>query len=334
MSWIDAILEGIRRLPFPEWIFYPALAVVEAVLLHFATWSSGELARGEWSVLHLLLAFWTVFPLAFVDHLDRVAARAVQTIRPALTGGDRELARLRTALTTMPAGTAALAGAAGVAILWMARFSAPVLFQTALTSAAASVLWLTLASLNFALVSCAVYHTIRQLVLVSRIHAGIAEINLFRLEPLYAFSLLCAQTGAGWVLALYLSILGFPQLLRSAVSAGLVAMILLLALATFFLPLWGVHVRIRQAKETLLAEAGQRSQAAVLDMYRKLDLGDDAAVSQLATPTATLLTIRNEVAHLPTWPWGPGTLTGFLSALLLPLVIWGIQQVLAGLIGV
>jgi Xaa-Pro aminopeptidase len=35
-----------------------------------------------------------------------------------------------------------------------------------------------------------------------------------------------------------------------------------------------------------------------------------------------------EIKKLPTWPWETGTLRNFITALLIPLTAWGIQQVL------
>jgi hypothetical protein len=332
-SWIDVILEGIRRLPVPEWLVYASLVTVGAALIHFAAWSSGELVRGQWSALHALLAFWAVFPLAFIDYLDRVAERAMARIRPSLPADDAEVERLRRSLTTMPAAQTLAAGAIGVGVLWFARVTTPGLFRAAQTTGLSEAMWLALLSLNFALVSCAIYHTVRQLSLVSRVYAGIREVNLFHMDPLYAFSHLTAQSGAGWGLAVYLSVLGFPQMLGSPVSAALAGMMLALALAAFIWPLWGIHVRIREAKNAFLGEAGRRAQAAVRRIYERQDHGDSESVSRLATPVATFLTIRDEVASLPTWPWGPGTLTGFLSALLLPIAIWGLQLLLSRVLG-
>ena len=34
------------------------------------------------------------------------------------------------------------------------------------------------------------------------------------------------------------------------------------------------------------------------------------------------------VGRISTWPWAPTTLTGFVSALLLPVLLWVIQRLL------
>jgi hypothetical protein len=43
---------------------------------------------------------------------------------------------------------------------------------------------------------------------------------------------------------------------------------------------------------------------------------------------ASLVVERELLAKIPTWPWQPGALTGFLTALLLPIILWLIQRIL------
>ena len=40
----------------------------------------------------------------------------------------------------------------------------------------------------------------------------------------------------------------------------------------------------------------------------------------------TLFTMRERLEKVPTWPWRPGTPRNFASAVLLPLLIWAVQQ--------
>lgn len=43
-------------------------------------------------------------------------------------------------------------------------------------------------------------------------------------------------------------------------------------------------------------------------------------------------TLRQRIEHLPTWPWPPQLLRGFVSALLLPLLIYVLTRVLANFV--
>ena len=51
-------------------------------------------------------------------------------------------------------------------------------------------------------------------------------------------------------------------------------------------------------------------------------------------PTAPSVTaLRERVVHLPTWPWSPQVLRGFLSALLLPVIVYLITRLISDNIG-
>lgn len=332
-SWIDWVLERVESLGWPLWVFYATLGIIEAVVVHVSKWADGSLPFPRLDPIHMLLALWTAYPLGLIHALDRMADRALEVFRPALGAEQADVGALRRALTTMPAWPVLLASLSGVAVLWLARFLSPTLFAAALTSAPAGVVWMAFANLNFALLGALVYHTLRQLKLVSDIYARTQKINLFIPEPLYAFSGLSAMTGAGWILLLYGTISAFPAILTSGLATGLLAFMFTLSGAAFFLPLVGIHNKIVAAKRALLAEVGQRTQSAVKEVYRLLDGGDVDAVGKATLPLNSLIALRGEVARLPTWPWRPGTLTGFISALLIPLVIFLLQGILARWVG-
>jgi hypothetical protein len=314
-------------------VFYPALGITEALVVHASKWLDGSLPFPRLNPIHLLLALWTAYPLGLIHALDRMADRALEAFRPALGADQADVGALRRALTTMPAWPVLLASLFGVPFLWLARFLSPSLFPASLTSGPGGVLWMTLANLNFALLGALIYHTLRQLKLVSDIYAKTQKINLFIPEPLYAFSGLSAMTGAGWVLLLYGTISVFPAILTSGLAIGLLAFMFTLSGAAFLLPLLGIHSKIVAAKRALLAEVGQRTQSAVQEVYRLLDQKDVDAVGKATLPLNSLIALRGEVVHLPTWPWRPGTLTGFISALLIPLVIFLLQGFLARWVG-
>lgn len=43
---------------------------------------------------------------------------------------------------------------------------------------------------------------------------------------------------------------------------------------------------------------------------------------------ANLVIERDTLEKISTWPWGRGTLTGFLTALILPILLWIITRIL------
>lgn len=48
---------------------------------------------------------------------------------------------------------------------------------------------------------------------------------------------------------------------------------------------------------------------------------------------AGLEVVRGTIERLPTWPWPPALLRGFLSAIILPVVVYLLTRVAAGVVG-
>jgi hypothetical protein len=193
---------------------------------------------------------------------------------------------------------------------------------------------LALFFLQSALWGVFVYHTIHQLILISRIYTQHARINIYQLQPLYALSLPGAFTAIGVLLLLYLWIAlgGTPQAV-DPVAIGLVATLAAIAGATFALPLVGAHRRLVQEKDRRLAEASSRFEAAAEELHRQLD---GRRLGHMDNLTKALTGLEIEVGvlrRIPTWPWQPGAVRGVFAALLLPLAVWALQLLLGRVMG-
>ncbi len=288
-SWIDRWIGWVDRRRRPAWLIYLAVFIVQGLAVAAPGWLDRSLPPGRFLPIHFLMAFWTVLPLGLMHYLDRFAERALEQFRPVCEDDDEEIARLRWELGTMPAGPAALASLAGVASLWVVYVSDVDLFRAIRTSSLHLVLGLIVLSLNFALLGGLIYHTVRQLRLVSRVYARATRLDLFRLTPLYAFSGLTARTGMAWALALYLSVALFPDFLQSGPAQGFFAVQIVLVLASFAWPLVGIHVRLVQEKSRALDELGGRIAAALRELERRtdsLDLPHMDALHKMVTALA------------------------------------------------
>jgi len=91
---------------------------------------------------------------------------------------------------------------------------------------------------------------------------------------------------------------------------------------TFVAPLWGIHNRLARIKDALLLDVERRVSRVGAELYGRIDDGDFASTSALNDTLTGLTTLRDRVRHLPTWPWEPQLLRGFVSALLLPIVVF------------
>jgi hypothetical protein len=106
------------------------------------------------------------------------------------------------------------------------------------------------------------------------------------------------------------------------------------AVACFLIPLMGMQRRLTAAKSQLLAESDARIQAATAELYRRVDSGQLADSGDVRDALEGLTIVRDLTARLSTWPWSPQLLGGFVTALILPIVIWFITRALGSVLSV
>jgi len=179
--------------------------------------------------------------------------------------------------------------------------------------------------------------TIQQLRVVVRIHSELVRVDLFRLEPLYAFSSLTSRTGIT-LIAMLLYGVGSLTILNggytlSAVDFTMLAAFLVLSVACFVVPLMGLHGRINAVKERRLAEANASLETVLAEVHARIGAGDfehaAAATGALTAATAALAAVK----QVSPWPWRPETFRAFASAVILPVAVWLITGALGRLIG-
>jgi hypothetical protein len=183
--------------------------------------------------------------------------------------------------------------------------------------------------ISFFIGSAFYYHTLRQLRLVNRTVKMVREFDLFLLEPVYAFSALTSRTGVAWVIMISLTLLIAPIEAAPFPTFALLAVQLILAVAAFVLPLRTVNSRLVAEKRRLLAELDQRVKGTLASLHRCFDTHSLAEVTQLNSALVGLGAERDILARIPTWPWRAGMLTGFLSIVVLPILLFILQLVLA-----
>jgi len=175
-----------------------------------------------------------------------------------------------------------------------------------------------------------VVHIGRQLLLVARIHREALAIDPFDRGPVYAFSRLTAQAGLVFLVVAYysLTVNGSFQA-GNIVSLASIGVAIVLGVACFVVPLWGIHGRLDLEKDLLLREVDSRITRLGAEMYARIDAGEFDATKAITDALAGTVTLRERIARLPTWPWPPQVLSGFLSALLLPVIVFLVTRVLA-----
>jgi hypothetical protein len=86
-----------------------------------------------------------------------------------------------------------------------------------------------------------------------------------------------------------------------------------------------VNVHLVSEKRRLLAEHHQRVESALARLHRCLDQNDLNEIGQLNNAISGLNAEREILAKIPTWPWSTQTLTGFLTAIVFPIILLLIQ---------
>ncbi|MEZ4769118.1 MAG: hypothetical protein R2844_11930 [Caldilineales bacterium] len=324
---IDRFARLVDRLPLPAWAFYLALFAGGYLLFAAGRWIAGQRDPGfiAWPAPALV---WDVSILALHQYLDGYALTSLRRFNRALGASEDDLQRLGNRLTTLPA-RYEIAGAG----FWVLLASVLTAVQLSSFREYFAPWELAVSILSFLIGGAFFAHVIYQLRLVSRIHASAREIDLFDPEPLYSFSGLTVRTAIGFVLIQYLVVLALPSEIRTSTVLVPVAAVVALAVLVFVWPLWGMHRRLEARKHAM---EGDISGLLKKSVARVTDAAVTGVVEDPETLEKTLGALRAAqatVADLSTWPWQPSAVRGLATALLLPIVIFLLQQMLARLAG-
>lgn len=347
-SWIDRLTAWVDRKPGPSWAYYLAWGIVTYLVISAVQWDAATYPAGTFSRVHTVGAFLAAYAVGLIHYLDRSASAAMMTFRPALRGDDLLAAHLTYRLTAIPARLALAVGflsvivglvVAGGAALLLRPVAGPLgfaqgfqaLFQIGPTPLSYTVTIVVLV-MNWWAGGTLALHTIRRLTLVARIYRHHTTVDVLKQGPLYALSRLSAQTTIGATLVVY-GLASIPVYVKQSVGALTLTVIILLAVASFALPLVGVHNVLASEKERLLEAIADRLHTAGAELHHRIDASAYRGMDELHRALAGLEIERNMIGAMPTWPWQPETLRTLLAALLLPLAVWLTQYILQKVLG-
>ncbi len=324
-SALNQLFAAVERLPGGGWWVYPMSFLALLVYHHAALWITGSVPLGS-------LSLAGVAPLAFgpyalgVSHLFmRFAGRSIAAFRPASGLSDGDYASRRYEFVTLPTGRLWVPFLVGTIVAVGSVLSAPAAAMAAYGAAGSTALLVfgPAAIFGYGMSAVAVAFSVRILRQVDRLHREATAIDLFDTGPIYAFSGLTVRLGLAYVFAGY-----YALFVNSAFQAGnslsLASIVISIAIgiACFVLPLWGIHGRLVAAKAVLVRGANQRDKALEAELFQRVDAGNLAGVTEVTDALSGIRGISDRIDKLPTWPWPPEVLRGFVSALLLPVVIF------------
>jgi hypothetical protein len=338
-SWLDRFQAWVERLPISTWAFYLFAALGLSLLMHVLRWLDGSLPPGSLEVNQLTLGIFPVYFFALIHYLNSAAHRALANYRPLLDLKEPGYASLEYTLTRMPRRIGLLAFALG-AFLSAASFlfspeswgvepsfpyvSRGAIFIGTFTMQIAATYW--------------IFQVIRQARTIDRIHQSTKRLNIFRRDPVYAFSSLTLRSSLGLLLPVY-TYLFLAYSLRvtatpSAFNAAAMGVAVALSLAIFFLPLSRMHGRLAAEKHLLLLDADQRYSLLVDRFNRQVDKGRFTDLDSTGRAIAALTAQREAVAKISTWPWRAETLRALLSTVAAPIILYLASRLLGRLFGV
>jgi hypothetical protein len=332
-SALNRLYWAIERLPGGGWWVYPLLFAVLVAYDNVSLWLTGTQPVGSVSTDGIAGLAYGPYSIAAAHYFTRVAGRAIEVFRPASGLSDADYAARRYTLVTLPAGRLWLALLIGsiVALGSVAFAPAAGLAPYGGTSLRALVVLGPAVLFGYAMFPIVVWQTARQLREVALLHRDATAIDLFDAAPIYAFSRLTGQIGLAFVFVGYYSLtVNAAFQAGNLISLAIVGSTVAVGVACFIVPLWGIHGRLVAEKTALVRGVNLRAQAVQQELYRRIDASNLAGVKDVTDALGGIHTTREQIARLPTWPWPPQVLRGFLSAILLPVIVFLLSRYVGG----
>ncbi|NIM93672.1 MAG: hypothetical protein GTO18_08165 [Anaerolineales bacterium] len=333
-SWVDRLTDWIEALPGPSWIIYLVLFFLSGSLNQLVAWIAGTVAWGEFDIYLFLNNLFTVEILFFFKFLDEDARKALEEYRPLLSTSEEDYTRIEFELTNQPARPVMLWTIIGVLLGFSQAYSVGMMNNGTIELSPLVVYEFIGFAVPTALALVFVYRIIRQLRIVNGLYESATEIDLFNLDPVYALSSHTAKTGLIFLLLVYTNLLLSPQSIQIPTALMITIVISALSFSAFILPLRGINQRLVSEKKNILREIHLR----IKKVYARIDSDvDNDELDEMDRLDKTTLNLERQkafVEKIPTWPWQPATIRGYLSAMFLPILIWIIQQVLERLFNI
>jgi hypothetical protein len=182
-----------------------------------------------------------------------------------------------------------------------------------------------------ACLSAVVMQTIRQLRLVTELHRRASGIDLFQLGPVHALATLSARAGIGLTVFMLFFAIAEASTFTDLNLLLLIGMALL-AISVFLIPLLGMRSRLRDEKASLIGGVNAGIERTVGRIHYRVNSDKYDDMGGLNSALSALVAERGLLQGISTWPWEVSTLGGFVSSLLLPIVLLFVARLLERLL--
>jgi len=323
-----------ERQPLLGWWFYLGLGLATYAWGVGVEWAAGTRPLGSMDVDLAIAAPYGPFGLALWTLGLRIAKRALVVFWPATGWPESDRPAWNERMSFERRGPELLALALGALGGIAALLSTPAgVLGPESSRGVVYAAYLPVFVFGYATTTAGALTAVRWLRLTARIHREAMAVDVFDREPIYAFSRLTVMAGLGYSVAAYysLTVNGAFQV-GNAASALFIGGTMLFAVLVFTVPMWGIHERLNREKEALIRDVERRTNALVTELYARVDAGEFESTGVITSALSGTQALRERIDRLSTWPWPPQVLRGFVSALVLPLVIFILTRYLGDLL--
>ncbi len=323
-SWQNRFFEAVDRLPVPKFLVFILIFLGFVLLDHLVPWLEGKLPWGELDAGQLSFHIWLLIAFFTFDYFLSYSKTTMAKFRPALEVDEKEYEQLSYRFITLSARTGWLLTLLSVLLAFVLVTTpgfVPAYLQSGWSSIAAHFSGMVQGSLFLGL-SVFLYRAMR---MIRQLYDRVESVNLFHLEPIYAFSGFTVRVGMFFVLS---STLGYLTTTIGWFLVFTVSTSMTLAIASFIWPLGSMHAKLQEEKERMNDENDQRLNKAYKELHQRMDQNNTVGMGDFRSGLSALLDLRQEIKKISTWPWDSSTLRTFITALFVPLTVWLIQQVL------
>ncbi|MEZ5041880.1 MAG: hypothetical protein R2828_18435 [Saprospiraceae bacterium] len=324
-SWMDFLVDRIKRLPGPSWAFYLLLFICSVLVSNVVLWLDGALAVGTFNRQFSYGSIFIIYGLCFYQFLAWTVAEALHDFYPFLEADPKFEDELKYRMTRLPAAWGWTALIVGIALTLLDVFSSQ--YDFGINSPVAWTYGAIFGAFGYCTFLGMMFQTCRQLFFVIQLHSKIAGLDLFNLRPLRAFSRFTATAGfAVFFIGVY-NVLIFSE----NSSGSLITFYLLLALVgilLFIAPLISISTRINKEKKERIFEVDQHLKRTLLQIRENVNNGDLTKMGDFNTTLGVLEKEKSILKGISSFPWNPNAFRTFLSTIILPLLLWWIRTIL------
>jgi hypothetical protein len=316
-SRIHTIYRWIDRLPGPYWLVPVAILFIAGLLNHIVAWREGVLAQGEINWAFAFTGFFLAYFLFANDFLIRMAKDSLLEFLPALKVSENKCREIMYEFTYFPTKDSTIFFLIGAIVGCGAGMY---LLPTAPEmNYAFPELEVPMYTLSMGLVFMTIFLIFRALRLVGQLFEMKVTIDIFDQSSIHAISRYSAWMVIIIAIPTYVQFVLIPSFTEiKATILTITAIPLTMGLIVFWLPLRGVNRLLVLEKRRLLKDINLRIKSNFELLHSRMDDQKYKEIVYVREMMESLQVERKFIKSTRTWPWQTSTLTGLLSAVVLP----------------